>query len=297
MSSELLTPRCNVRTMRRDEIALALEFAAREGWNPGLHDAHCFAAADPDGFLIAEVDGQPAGCISAVSYEGRFGFIGLYIVVPEFRGQGIGMRLWTEGMQRLSGHLVGLDGVPAQQANYRKSGFQLAWQNVRYVGTAEAAAAAAATAAAGAANEAALVALREVDFAAVCADDRRVFPARRERFLRAWIDMPDATGLACVDAGRLAGWGVIRRCREGHKLGPLVAESRSLATTLLAALCRRVPPHDAVYLDVPLPNAAAVALAEGCGMRGVFNTARMYTGAAPACELQRVYGVTTFELG
>ncbi len=136
MSSELLTPRCSVRTMRRDEIALALEFAAREGWNPGLHDAHCFAAADPDGFLIAEVDGQPAGCISAVSYEGRFGFIGLYIVVPEFRGQGIGMRLWTEGMQRLSGHLVGLDGVPAQQDNYRKSGFQLAWQNVRYAGTA-----------------------------------------------------------------------------------------------------------------------------------------------------------------
>jgi hypothetical protein len=33
------------------------------------------------------------------------------------------------------------------------------------------------------------------------------------------------------------------------------------------------------------------------GMDGVFETARMYAGPAPACEIQRVYGVTTFELG
>jgi hypothetical protein len=40
-----------------------------------------------------------------------------------------------------------------------------------------------------------------------------------------------------------------------------------------------------------------VALAEAHGMRGVFETARMYTGAAPPCELERVFGVATFELG
>jgi len=281
---------CRVRSMRREEIALALELAAREGWNPGLHDADCFAAADADGFFVAEIAGQPAGCISAVSYEGRFGFIGLYIVVPEFRGQGIGLQLWSRGMQRLAGHLIGLDGVPAQQDNYRKSGFRLAWQNVRYAGTAG-------SVVARASDDAAIVALRDVDFAMLCDDDRRVFPARRDRFLRAWLDMPDATGLACVEHDRLAGWGVIRRCREGHKVGPLVADSPPKATALFAALCRRVPAQDAVYLDVPLPNTAAVALAERCGMRGVFNTARMYTGPAPASELARVFGVTTFELG
>lgn len=282
---------CSVRTMRRDEIGLAIELAAREGWNPGLHDAQCFAAADPDGFLIAEVDGRLAGCLSAVSYDGRFGFIGLYIVVPEWRGQGVGWRMWTQGMERLAGHLVGLDGVPAQQDNYRKSGFVLAWRNVRYAGTVRHAPSAAD------AGAAAIVPLADVDFAAVCADDRRVFPAPRECFLRAWIGMPDAAALACVDGARLAGWGVIRRCREGHKIGPLVADTPAVATALYAALCRRVPEGDAVFLDVPLPNADAVALAEAHGMRGVFEAARMYTGAAPACELERVFGVTTFELG
>src|SRR5262245_15825061 len=125
---------CGVRTMRRDEIGLAIELAAREGWNPGLHDANCFHEADPAGFLIAESDGRFAGCVSAVSYEGRFGFVGLYVVVPKFRGRGIGTRLWRQAMKRLTGHLVGLDGVPAQEENYRRSGFALAWRNVRYAG-------------------------------------------------------------------------------------------------------------------------------------------------------------------
>ncbi len=30
---------------------------------------------------------------------------------------------------------IGLDGVLAQQENYRKSGFQLAYRNIRYCGT------------------------------------------------------------------------------------------------------------------------------------------------------------------
>ena len=57
--------------MRREEIAFAMDLAATEGWNPGLHDAECFYAADPGGFLIGELAGEPVGCISAVSYGER----------------------------------------------------------------------------------------------------------------------------------------------------------------------------------------------------------------------------------
>lgn len=279
---------CTLRTMRRDEVALAIDWAADEGWNPGLRDAACFHAADPDGFLVAECGDEPVGCISAVSYAGRFGFIGLYIVRPEWRGRGIGLRLWTAGMLRLKGLVVGLDGVPAQQDNYRKSGFVLAWNNARFAGTAGAAAAGAG---------APIVPLSSVDVAALRADDRRVFPAPRDAFLRCWTAMPDATGLAWVADGKLAGWGVIRRCREGRKIGPLVADTPEVASGLYAALCASVPAGDTVYLDMPLPNAAAVALAQARGLRSVFETARMYAGPAPACELQRVYGITSFELG
>lgn len=277
-----------IRNMRGDEVAIAIEWAADEGWNPGLHDAACFHAADPDGFLVAECGGEPVGCISAVSYAGRFGFIGLYIVRPDWRGRGIGLRLWTAGMKRLSGHVVGLDGVPAQQDNYRKSGFVLAWKNVRFGGTSSAAKPRA---------SAPIVPLASVDFSALCAYDRRVFPAPRDTFLRCWTVMPDATGLGWLADGKLAGWGLLRRCRAGHKIGPLVADTPEIASALYAALCAAVPAGDTVYLDVPLPNAAAVALAQAQGLRSVFETARMYAGPAPACELERVYGITSFELG
>ena len=279
----------DIRTLRREEMPLVIDAAAREGWNPGLHDAACFHAADAGGFLVAELASEPVGFISAVSYAGRFGFIGLYIVAPAWRGRGIGMRLWEQGMRRLAGHVVGLDGVPAQQDNYRRSGFELAWNNVRFAGSARPT---------GQPMPAQIVPLAAIDFAALCADDRRVFPAPREAFLRAWLSTPDAAGLAWVSDGRLGGWGWIRRCRDGHKIGPLLADDPGVADALFAALCAQVPAGDAVYLDVPQPNAHAVALAKVHRMQGVFETARMYAGGpAPACELDRVYGITSFELG
>ncbi|MDQ8023993.1 MAG: GNAT family N-acetyltransferase [Moraxellaceae bacterium] len=278
---------CQIRPMRADEVALAIEAAAREGWNPGLHDAQTFHAADAGGLLMAEVDGGFAGCISAVSYAGRFGFIGLYIVQPAFRGRGIGWQLWTQGMARLQGQVVGLDGVPAQQDNYRKSGFVLAWQNARYAGRVQHAAVVSPQ----------VVPLQQTSLTQLLADDARVFPASREAFLRAWIAQPDAAALGWMEHGVLRGWGVIRRCQEGWKVGPLNADTPVIAEALFHALCARAGAGDAVFLDVPLPNAAAVALAESQGMRVVFETARMYKGPAPACELQRVFGITTFELG
>ncbi|HET9642522.1 MAG TPA: GNAT family N-acetyltransferase [Burkholderiaceae bacterium] len=279
---------CTIQTMTREDLDVAIDLAAGEGWNPGLHDADCFHAADPGGFLVAKCEGRAVGCISAVSYAGRFGFIGLYIVTPRWRGKGIGRRLWDAGMARLANQVVGLDGVPAQQDFYRRSGFRLAWQNMRFAGRA---------ALGGKAQAPQIVPLHAVDFETLKACDQRFFPAARESFLRCWIAMPESAGVAWIDNGRIAGWGLIRRCREGHKIGPLVADDAGIAGQLYTALCNRVPAGDEVFLDAPLPNEDSQALARSHAMRGVFTTARMYAGEAPALDLACVYGITTFELG
>ena len=39
--------RYRIRIKTAGELALPIEWAAAEGWNPGLHDAPCFHAADP----------------------------------------------------------------------------------------------------------------------------------------------------------------------------------------------------------------------------------------------------------
>ena len=117
--------------MTRKEVEFTIDLAAGEGWNPGIHDGACFYATDPAGFFVAELDGELVGSISAVAYDDSFGFIGLYIVKPKFRGIGIGTRLGEAGMTYLTGHNIGLDGVLAQQSNYNRYGFRTAYQNLR----------------------------------------------------------------------------------------------------------------------------------------------------------------------
>ena len=141
-----------------------------------------------------------------------------------------------------------------------------------------------------------IVTLADVPLAAVEADDATVFPAARSAFLRAWIGAPGHVGRALVRDGRLAAWGVIRPCRTGSKIGPLVADDRAAAEAVLAALLAAAGSGE-IYLDVPSVNRDAVALAEALGLAPVFETARMYTGAIPPLRVERMFGVTTFELG
>ena len=274
-----------IRAMAPHEIAIAADWAAAEGWNPGPADAACFATVDAGGFLIGELDGAPAATISCVNYDNRFAFLGFYIVRPDLRGRGYGLRIWNAAVDHAGGRTIGLDGVVAQQENYKKSGFRLAYANVRHGGRVPAGVTAAG-----------IIPLADVPFASVEADDATVFPAPRHAFLRAWIGTSGHLGRALVRDGKLAAWGVIRPCRTGWKIGPLVADDRAAAEAVFTALVAAAGGGE-VFLDVPEVNREAVALAQSHGLAPVFETARMYTGPIRPLRLARVFGVTTFELG
>ena len=275
-----------IRTMRPDEISIAVNWAAAEGWNPGLADDACFAAADPGGFFIGELDGAPAATVSCANYGRSFAFLGFYIVREDLRGRGFGLRIWNAAIAHSGARVIGLDGVAAQQENYRKSGFELAYANIRYGGTV----------AALDAQQAGVIALTELPLAVVEASDATVFPAPRTAFWRAWIGSPGHVGRALVRDGELAGWGVIRPCRKGRKIGPLVADDRAAAEVVLSALLASVGGGE-IFLDGPSINRDAVVFAQDMGLTPVFETARMYTGKIPPLRLEQVFGVTTFELG
>jgi GNAT superfamily N-acetyltransferase len=274
------------RRMHRAELDTAIAWAAEEGWNPGAGDAECFWAADPAGFWLGERDGEPLACISIVRYGAAFGFLGLYIARPAARGQGLGLALWKAAMAGSPAACIGLDGVVAQQDNYRKSGFVLAHRNIRYGGLD----------AARPAPEGATVDAAALPFAAIAAYDRKCFPAPRDAFLRAWLTHPGHVARAVVKDGAIAGYGVVRPCPAGAKIGPLFADDEATARTLFAALANAAPPGP-VFLDVAEPHRAAVAMAESAGMAPVFETARMYTTPPPAFDAARVWGISSFELG
>ena len=123
-----------IKTMTKKEVELMIDWAAAEGWNPGLNDAECYFAADPEGFLVGFLDDEPIATISAINYHDVFGFIGFYIVKPDYRGKGYGIQIWNAALKRLEGLNIGLDGVVEQQENYKKSGFNLAYRNIRFAG-------------------------------------------------------------------------------------------------------------------------------------------------------------------
>lgn len=282
-----MSERLAIRSMTRQEVDIAVDWAEREGWNPGLHDAAVFHGADPDGFLIARLGDEPVAVCSAVRHGSAFGFFGFYIVAPSRRGQGHGLALWQAAMQRLKGRVVGLDGVVAQQHNYARSGFVLAYRQVRYAGRTPA----------GADHDAGLHPLHALPPEHWLRYDRLCFPSERRAYIEPWVRQPGTVALALMEGGEIRGYGAIRPCRRGFKVGPLFAEDAASAERLFRGLQSAVPPGAEVFLDVPMVNRQALALAERQGMTPVFETARMYAGATPGIDTARQFGVTSFELG
>ncbi len=279
-------PHFRVREMSPSDLETVRGWADGEGWNPGRHDAAVFHATDPNGFFLGELDGVPISSVSLVAYDSRYGFLGLYIVRPEFRGKGFGIATWREAIQYAGDRNVGLDGVVAQQDNYRKSGFRLAYTNLRY------------RAVGGEAYVPGTEPLASVPFAELLEYDRRHFPAPRPEFLKRWIVSPGATALACVPGGRLTGYGVVRPAADGFRIGPLFADDPATADVLYRGLLAAVPDAP-VNIDVPddTANPDAGEMMRRYNLSPLFPTARMYTQDPPAIAMRQVYGVTTLELG
>jgi GNAT superfamily N-acetyltransferase len=263
----------------------AIEWAAAEGWNPGLDDAERFLAADPDSFMATEREGEIVGTVSCALYGDTYAFIGFYIVRSDLRGRGIGTPLFERALARAAGRVVGLDGVLEQQASYERRGFVLAHRNVRWRTTG------------GGARPAGLAEVSSVPFEQLFAFDTAVFGTERGRFLRAWIDRPAGHALACVREGGVAGYGVLRPCRVGAKVGPLLADDDDVAEALLTGLLATAGEGTDVFVDMPAVNTRAQRLRTAREMEPSFETVRMYLNGRPPEDIQRVFGVTTFEFG
>ncbi|MGE6786441.1 GNAT family N-acetyltransferase [Ensifer adhaerens] len=276
-----------IRRASRAELDVMIDWAAEEGWNPGLGDAGPFWAADPDGYWVAEAEDGPVAAISLVRYNDSYAFLGFFITRPDHRGQGIGRQLWQQAMSVADRRIVGLDGVVAQQDNYRRSGFAYAHANIRYGGVIDVVEPPGAD----------LLEVAPVHMSLLTDYDRRFVPARREVFLREWLKSSDGRrSVVLLRDGAVAAYGTIRACRNGFKVGPLFSDTETGADVVFRKLAAGVNGSE-IYLDVPEPNASAKALCDRYNLKPVFETARMYRGPDPGLPLARIYGITTFELG
>ena len=274
----------------RDGLDTLVSWAQNEGWNPGPHDADVFWATDPDGFYGYFHDDELIAGGSLVAYGKVFGFMGFFIVKPEFRSSGIGRKLWYQRRDTLlkrlnNGAPIGMDGVVDMQPFYQKGGFKIAFRDIRYekIGMP-------------CAHDEHIAAITQEDVPAIMAYDQQCFGFARPQFMKPWLKIPGSKTFKYVINNKLKGFAVIRKAHSGYKICPLFADDENIADVLYEA-CLNAVQGEALYIDIPQVNQAAVHLVEKYQAQYVFECARMYYGKPPLMDINKVYGVTTFELG
>ena len=118
-----------IRNLTQPELHELVHWAAAEGWNPGVNDAALFWDVDPEGYLAVDMDQRMVGGGAIIRHNANFGFMGLFIVDPDYRGQQLGTKLWYARRDALLSRLdengtIGLDGVDAMVPFYQKGGFK-----------------------------------------------------------------------------------------------------------------------------------------------------------------------------
>jgi ribosomal-protein-alanine N-acetyltransferase len=286
----------SIRPLRRQDIPTVVGWAREAGFCPGLGDVAVYRHTDRQGLWLRELNGQPIGCIAGVRYNAAYGFIGLFLVEPAYRGLGHGLALWRHAMTHLEDlPCIGLEAAQERVEDYRRWGFEPASPTRRWQLVASG-------------HEAMvepedglqLVEGADLPSRAVQAYDAQREPTPRPHFLADWLNQSGGRVLALVDRqGACHGFGRIRPCLlrrgEGWRIGPLLADNPQLAERLLRRMLDSHP--GVVLIDVPGANADGDPLMRLLGFESVDTMLRMYRGEPPAVGLGDVYGLASLELG
>jgi hypothetical protein len=303
-----LPPEYYIDQMTHAEASLLMSWAAAEGWNPGTADLEVAWGYDPDAFIALRRRPEGAGGVdelvgggAILSYAGKAGFMGLFIMRSDHRRRGLGRVLWHERLSRLRARLqptawIGMDGVLEMAPFYAAGGFDYLYRDVRYEGIAPSR-----TAAATYPSALRVVPVSDVPFDQLHSYDESIFGVSRGEFLRRWTAARGVKTCAALRASEhgdeaLVGYAVRRPCQVGYKLGPVFADDAAVARALVHELIAGCS-GEQIQIDVPELNGAAVEIATSHGWAPTFACARMAYGQAPLSAHAKAFGVTSFEFG
>lgn len=283
-----------IRSMTEQELEMVMGWAAAEKWNVGKYDHKPYYAMGKEGYLLILVDGKPVGSISIVKYSERFSFIGLFIVIPEYRSRGLGKMLWQRALKHLEKlQTIGLYAVPKQVPRYKESGFNESFRNERWLKKSPEKA------------EDITPLMNKTHNAFFHIDklfeyDKKVFGHNRQPLLQNILTMPQTFGVVSFgENGKVTGYGVVRPCQEGFRMGPFYANDFESAQLISRVLLSEVP-GESVILDMPTLNKFGKIFAEYFNLERIStaDTIAMFKGEEPV-EIQndKCYGINSLELG
>ncbi len=272
------------------ELEILISWAKEEGWDPGLNDAEIFWKTDPNGFYGYFNNQELIAGGAIVSYNGEFGFMGLFIVSPQYRQLGIGRKLWHQRRDKLLSRInkdasIGLDGVVAMQPFYNKGGFDIAFRDERHEKLG-----------AKFTVDHHISNITESDTDDILKYDATCFGFSRPQFLIPWLKQPSGFSFKYSINSLTKGYAVMRKTWKGYKICPLFADDLFIAEELYKACLNEVP-NELVYMDIPMNNKLSIDLARKYQTTYIFECARMYLNHIPSIPYEKIFGITTFELG
>lgn len=247
----------HIRQMTPGDIDLAMSLKDQVGWNQTPDDIRRLVEYEPEGCFIAEADGVPVGTVSTTSYGTKLAWIGMMLVLPEYRRRGIARKLMQTSIEYLKSRgvtCIKLDATPLGQPLYEQLGFHAEWGFQRWELEGD---------------EVASFASEGAIPTEQLALDEEAFGADRSRWVSSVAD-------GCRVFAASSGYGMLRPGSVATYLGPVVIRNASevepLVTEMLATVAGRV------FWDIPTGNEVSENLAAELGFQPVRQLLRMWTG-------------------
>ncbi len=262
-----------IRTMHSADIPSAMRLKQLALWNQTRDDWRRFLALEPAGGFVATRAGRVVGTVTTCSFR-SVAWIGMMLVDPEHRRQGIGTRL----MRTALGHLddagctcVRLDATPMGATVYRPLGFHDDEEIVRVGWRPH-----------GVYRMNPQVRVRDFrwqDWPSLAELDRATTGADRTKLLKRLLVERD-TSVRVVGGPRcLTGFALRRPGSRADQIGPLVALNEHVGRALLIDSLRGHP-RCPVLLDIPAKHQHALAAIRQVGLTVQRSFMRMSRGVS-----------------
>jgi GNAT superfamily N-acetyltransferase len=257
-----------IRTMAETDVDLGMQLKNQAGWNQTEADWHRFLALEPAGCFVAEWKGQAVGT-TTTSVFGDVGWIAMVLVHNDFRHRGIATRLVQHALDYLESQGVAtarLDATALGRPVYERMGFLAERELARFEGTAAARE-----------TDVRVAAFRPEDRAAIVRLDERMTATPRRRLIERLLDESARDTAVFWKEESLHGFVMLRLGTRATQIGPAIALSNDGGSALCNWASRRCR-GQAVFIDVPLENASALAWARGHGLTEQRRFTRMSRG-------------------
>jgi GNAT superfamily N-acetyltransferase len=262
-------PAINIRLLFESDIRAVMQLKDAAGWNQTETDWRRLLALEPNGCFAAVKDGRLIGTTTTTTYNNDLAWIGMVLVDPQERRQGIATQLMNVAIDYLKDKVatVKLDATAQGKPLYERFGFHVESAIERWSGASKARNAETS-------NVPDHDAIREL-----LALDRVAFNADRWKLLEKLIDDASVPPvLLRATNGALSGYALARRGTNADYVGPVVAKGPQHVESLLDQVLSELPGRR-VYIDFNTECVASTSVLSDRGFVKERDLIRMSAGA------------------